>query len=102
RDGWGRIARSHRRSRRPRPAQRRSSSLSFHFLPGVLYTLAPRLRPGLGRHACTGKLHTDPPGPGVTTETFDSRAKPRPHDTHLAPARSIETRTSWIVASVSL
>jgi MFS family permease len=38
----------------------------------------------------------------VTTETFDSRAKPRPHDTRLAPARSIETRASWIVASVSL
>ena len=38
----------------------------------------------------------------MTTETFDSRAKPRPHDTRLAPARSIETRASWIVASVSL
>jgi MFS family permease len=38
----------------------------------------------------------------VTTETFDSRAAPRPHDTRLAAVRSIETRTSWIVASVSL
>jgi MFS family permease len=38
----------------------------------------------------------------VTTEIFDSRAEPRPHDTRLAPARSIETRTSWIVASISL
>jgi MFS family permease len=38
----------------------------------------------------------------VTTEILDSRAAPRPDDTRLAPARSIETRTSWIVASVSL
>jgi MFS family permease len=38
----------------------------------------------------------------VTTETFDSRAEPRPDDTRLAAARSIETRASWVVASVSL
>ena len=52
--------------------------------------------------ACTGQLHADPPGPGCDHRNFDSRAEPRPHDTRLAPARSIETRTSWVVASVSL
>jgi MFS family permease len=38
----------------------------------------------------------------VTTEIFDSRAETRSHDARLAPVRSIETRASWVVASVSL
>jgi MFS family permease len=38
----------------------------------------------------------------VTTDSLDPRAQTRPDDARLVPARSIETRASWVVASVSL
>src|ERR1051326_3626503 len=67
-------------------------------LPDVGYTVAPRIRPGLGGfdppRPC---LNANPPGTGLTTHDITSRSlESRPIDTRAAETRSIETRTSWV------
>jgi MFS family permease len=48
-------------------------------------------------------LHADPPGTGVTKQNIDSpSSEARPPSLGPQDPRSIETRTSWVVASISL
>ena len=55
-----------------RQTHSRPRLFSFHFLPVVLYTLAPRVRRGLGGPRRPGLfIHADPPGFGLTAPASD-------------------------------
>lgn len=48
-------------------------------------------------------VNADPPGPRLTVQDIAANAADTPRlDAPVASARSIETRTSWVIASVSL